>query len=111
MIDTYNTMIHLQPFPLFDPATLLSQLMRWPRYLQNSFLAITLIFSDHPVYFDGEYKAAETYSDLARNEVIPLTTEETSSIEVIKSLCLLALYDTASKYPSCYCYTHVIRSL
>ncbi|KZF23061.1 hypothetical protein L228DRAFT_142458 [Xylona heveae TC161] len=94
-VQVYKTKLHLQPLQLFNISTLPNQVTHFPDFLLYSLLAIGLHFSDHEFYKDKRSAAIQFYVRSARDIVIQLATEGKSSLELLQSLCLLALADVA----------------
>ncbi|KAL2107130.1 hypothetical protein VUR80DRAFT_5657 [Thermomyces stellatus] len=97
-IDVYRTMIHLQPLPLFRLRDLSHHLASSPRFLLHSFLALTLSFRSHTAYHDRQAEVAESYARSGQDTVRKLAFQGVSTLEVIQSLCLLALRDILGNY-------------
>lgn len=93
----YKTRIYLQPLPLFDPNLLHEHVLSFPLYLLRSFLAVTLLFSEHPFYGGSKSAAMEFYIRSAREMVILRAAEGIGTVELLQSLCLLTLCDIAGK--------------
>ncbi|KAF7556914.1 hypothetical protein G7046_g6175 [Stylonectria norvegica] len=94
-VEIYRSHIYFQPLPLFEPEELRVSLDPAPDFLRQSFLAIALNFCDHYFYCGEGKKAAECYMSSARKTVMAMAAESVTSLEleVLQSLCLLALYD------------------
>lgn len=94
-IDVYEIHLHSQPLLLFDTARLPAQLTHASPFLLRSFLAVTLLFSEHSFYGSAKCDAIEFYTHSARAAVVPLAAEGTASVEILQALCLLTLGDIA----------------
>ncbi|PWY72274.1 hypothetical protein BO70DRAFT_389351 [Aspergillus heteromorphus CBS 117.55] len=68
-----------------------SFLEKAPEFLTLSFLALTLSFSGHEFFHAGESDARESYIRSAEDTVWKMAAEGVPKIEVVQSLCLLAL--------------------
>ncbi|KAI2882760.1 transcriptional regulator family: Fungal Specific TF [Aspergillus niger] len=90
-IEVYRKVLHLQPLPLFDMDTLQSDLAKAPEFLLWSFLALILSFSGHEFYHGRESDARNFYSQSAEQAVVKMAVEGIPRVEVLQSLCLLAL--------------------
>ncbi|OJZ85095.1 hypothetical protein ASPFODRAFT_164805 [Aspergillus luchuensis CBS 106.47] len=90
-IEVYRKVLHLQPLPLFDMHTLQSALAKAPDFLLWSFLTLILPFSGHEFYHGREIEARKFYSQSAEQAVVKMAIEGVSQVEVLQSLCLLAL--------------------
>ncbi|RAK98164.1 fungal specific transcription factor domain-containing protein [Aspergillus ibericus CBS 121593] len=90
-IDVYRATLHLQPLPLFDLNTLRSDLTQGPDFLLWSFLALILSFTSHEFYQSKELDAKEFYAQTAEETVLKMAVQGIPRVEVIESLCLLAL--------------------
>lgn len=84
-------MLHLQPLPLFDIDQLRTLLRSAPTYLLWSFLALTVSVSDHDYYREKKHEAVSIYTSSAENVIPALTFEGIPKLEILQSLCLLAL--------------------
>lgn len=96
-IEVYRTRIHFQPLPLFNLEGLRDRLATSPRFLLHSFLALSLNFDSHEFYRGKEQEAVQLYSRSAEDATMKLAVEGISKIEVIESLCLLAVKDLIGK--------------
>jgi hypothetical protein len=90
-VQTYRLALHFQPLPLLCLNGLAEYLIRAPRFLRWSFLALTLSISSHQFYAGNETEAAEFYARSAEETTARLVAEGVSNVELIQSLCLLAL--------------------
>lgn len=97
-------MIHFQPLPLFIPEDLSDFMACSPRLLLYSFLALALSVKPHAVCQGKELHTAEYYACLAEDAVWKLASQGVSKLEVIQSLCLLALRDIFGKHEICPIY-------
>ncbi|PWY93101.1 hypothetical protein BO94DRAFT_359431 [Aspergillus sclerotioniger CBS 115572] len=91
LIYVYRRTLHLQPLPLFNIDTLRTHLTRAPEFLLWSFLALALTFSSHEFYQNKESEARKFYTQSAEEAVLKMAIEDIPRVEVIQSLCLLAL--------------------
>lgn len=98
-IEVYRKVLHLQPLPLFDMDTLQSDLAKAPEFLLWSFLALILSFSGHEFYHGRESDARNFYSQSAEQAVVKMAVEGIPRVEVLQSLCLLALRHIKGTYP------------
>lgn len=89
----YREKLYFQPLPLFDPRRLQLKIGTLPHYLRWSFLALTLHFTSHNFYYGLEAKAIEYYTTSARSIVVDMAAEGLAQLEVLQTLCLLALCD------------------
>ncbi|RKL39309.1 hypothetical protein BFJ72_g6781 [Fusarium proliferatum] len=90
-VKVYENKIHLQPLPLFRLDRLEEQLLKAPRFLLWSFMALTLMLSTHPFYDGQRTVATDFYTRKAEEVVSNLASEGDKSPEVTQSLCLIAL--------------------
>ncbi|KAH6986645.1 hypothetical protein EDB80DRAFT_756413 [Ilyonectria destructans] len=90
-IEIYHQKLYFQPLPLFDIAILRSKFQLFPRYLRWVFLALTLKFSNHYFYDTKEPQAIEFYTTSCRNIVMEQASDGVKKLEILQSLCLLAL--------------------
>ncbi|KAF9877467.1 hypothetical protein CkaCkLH20_05167 [Colletotrichum karsti] len=93
LLDFYNRMIHQQPLPLFRTADLSDYLGSSPRHLLDSFLALTLSFKAHVDGETNQSNAIEHYVRSAEDTVKKLACQGVPRLDVVQSLCLLALRD------------------
>ncbi|OBR15049.1 C6 transcription factor [Colletotrichum higginsianum IMI 349063] len=94
LIRVYRKDIAFKPLPLFGRSTLRSRLSSpTPRFLRRSFLALTLRFGTHPFFRGKEGECADFYAASAYADLMPLALEGVATVEVVQSLCLLALQD------------------
>lgn len=89
--------MYFQPLPLFDVQNLTTVLESSPRFLRWIFLAAALKFTSHPHYRGSEKQAVELYVTTCRNVVTELASAGTLRLDVLRSLCLLALVDIYGK--------------
>ncbi|KAH6979029.1 hypothetical protein EDB82DRAFT_448608 [Fusarium venenatum] len=92
-VGAYRERLYFQPLPLFDPRRLQLKIGTLPHYLRWSFLALTLNFTSHNFYYGLEAKAIEYYTTSARSIVVDMAAEGLAQLEVMQTLCLLALCD------------------
>ncbi|KAM0500860.1 hypothetical protein ACHAP8_004577 [Fusarium lateritium] len=96
---------HLQPLLLFKLPDLKLYLNAAPKYLLDSFLALTVRYSTHAFYWDQQARAVEYYSSSAQQTVISLASQGIPRLEVVQSLCMLVLVDIADhtdpKFQAC----------
>jgi hypothetical protein len=92
-VGAYREKLYFQPLPLFDPRRLQLKIGTSPHYLRWSFLALTLHFTSHSFYYGLEAKAIEYYTTSARSIVVDMAAEGLAQLEVMQTLCLLALCD------------------
>ncbi|GKZ57639.1 hypothetical protein AnigIFM49718_002963 [Aspergillus niger] len=71
--------------------TLQSDLAKAPEFLLWSFLALILPFSGHEFYHGRELDARNFYAQSAEQVVVKMAVEGIPRVEVLQSLCLLAL--------------------
>lgn len=98
-IEIYRTTVHLQPLPLLRPAELSNYLASSPRFLLYSFLSLALSFKASTIYGDQQCDAVKYYTRSAQNTVRELASQGVSTLEVVQSLCLLALRDILGNGP------------
>ncbi|EXA33041.1 hypothetical protein FOVG_15845 [Fusarium oxysporum f. sp. pisi HDV247] len=93
LIDVYRVKLHIQPLPLFNIGTLREVLANAQPYLVWSFVALTLPLSspEYPGHPDPETVARDTQS--AESTVMRMATDGIPRLDVVQSLCLLALKD------------------
>ncbi|KAK4938519.1 hypothetical protein LTR10_021051 [Elasticomyces elasticus] len=91
LADHYQVWIADQPLPLFDVATLHTQVGRFSAGLLNAFLAVTVRFSKDGFYEGVTMKAVEFYENSARNILFKQIAEPTGSLDLLQSFCLLCL--------------------
>ncbi|WKT51592.1 hypothetical protein QSH57_016562 [Fusarium oxysporum f. sp. vasinfectum] len=93
LIDVYRVKPHIQPLPLFNIGTLREVLANAQPYLVWSFVALTLPLSspEYPGHPDPETVARDTQS--AESTVMRMATDGIPRLDVVQSLCLLALKD------------------
>ncbi|SCO90116.1 uncharacterized protein FRV6_14244 [Fusarium oxysporum] len=98
LIDVYRVKLHIQPLPLFNIGTLREVLANAQPYLVWSFVALTLPLSspEYPGHPDPETVARDTQS--AESTVMRMATDGIPRLDVVQSLCLLALKDVMGKY-------------
>ncbi|KAE8416583.1 hypothetical protein BDV36DRAFT_310045 [Aspergillus pseudocaelatus] len=99
-MEVYRTRIHFQPLPLFNLEGLRDRLANSPRFLLHSFLALSLNFGSHEFYRGREQEAVQLYTRSAEDATMKLAVEGISKIEVIESLCLLAVKDLIGQKPA-----------
>ncbi|PTD10733.1 hypothetical protein FCULG_00007723 [Fusarium culmorum] len=92
-VGAYREKLYFQPLPLFDPRRLQLKIGTLPHYLRWSFLALTLHFTSHNFYYGLEANAIEYYTTSARSIVVDMAAEGLAQLEVLQTLCLLALCD------------------
>ncbi|KAF5001065.1 hypothetical protein FGRMN_1259 [Fusarium graminum] len=92
-VNAYREKVYFQPLPLFDPQRLQSKVSALPQYLRWSFLALVLHHTSHDFYYGLESKAVEYYTKSARGVVVDMAAEGVVQLEVMQTLCLLALCD------------------
>ncbi|KAM5360534.1 hypothetical protein ACJA88_014805 [Fusarium oxysporum] len=93
VVDIYCRMIHLQPLPLFRPNELLDYLRSSTRHLLYSFLALGLSLKAQIAHLPTRSDLIENYARCARDEVQDLASQGIARLQVVQSLCLLALSD------------------
>ncbi|WQF77411.1 hypothetical protein CDEST_02425 [Colletotrichum destructivum] len=94
LIRVYKKDIAFRPLPLFGRSILRSRLSSpTPQFLRRSFLALTLRFGTHPFFRGKEGECADFYAGSAYTDLMPLALEGVATVEVVQSLCLLALQD------------------
>lgn len=91
LIDIYRRKVHLQPLPLFNLETLQSRSSSFPTFLRRSLLALIFTISTHPYYSGKESDFADFCSGIAKETVTKMAAKGNTSLEVIQSLCVLAL--------------------
>ncbi|KAK2468983.1 hypothetical protein H9L39_19420 [Fusarium oxysporum f. sp. albedinis] len=93
LIDVYRVKLHIQPLPLFNIGTLREVLANAQPYLVWSFLALVLPLSspEFPGHPDPETVALDTQS--AKSTVMRMAADGIPRLDVVQSLCLLALKD------------------
>ena len=96
-VEVYKARLHAQPLSIFDVDTLAAQAANFPPFLLRSFLAITMLFSDHAFFGVAKEEAIDFYVRSARGTALYLATEGNSSVETLQSLCLLTLSDLAGR--------------
>ncbi|CAG7558255.1 unnamed protein product [Fusarium equiseti] len=99
LIDTYRIRHHLQPLQLFKLPNLKRYLASAPRFLFESFLALTVRYSTHDFYQSQELQAVEHYASSAQQAVTSIASQGIPKLEVIQALCLLGLVDVAACKP------------
>lgn len=97
LVEVYRTRIHLRPLPLFNLEGLRDRLANSPRFLLHSFLALSLNFGSHGFFRGREQEAVQFYTRSAQDGTMELAVEGISKVEVIESLCLLAVKDLIGK--------------
>ncbi|KAF9891514.1 hypothetical protein FE257_003981 [Aspergillus nanangensis] len=95
-VEIYRTKLDCQPLPLFNIDSLSIEAAYLPQFLLRSFLAITVVFTEHRFYGSSKAEAIEFYTRTAREAVIHLATEGHISLHVLQALCLLTLGDLAA---------------
>lgn len=99
LVAIYRTTFHLQPLPLFSLDYLQTRLISAPEYLLNSFLALTVPFSDHEFYSgDKKATAIRLYTRSAENLVMSLAFDGAPRLEAEQCLCLLAMNNMLGQY-------------
>ncbi|RGP77230.1 hypothetical protein FLONG3_4745 [Fusarium longipes] len=91
---------HLQPLLLFKLPDLKRYLHSAPRYLKDSFLALTARYSTHAFYQGQQAQAVEFYVSSAQQTVTGLALQGIPRLEIVQSLCLLVLVDVAACKPA-----------
>ncbi|KAF4341228.1 hypothetical protein FBEOM_4826 [Fusarium beomiforme] len=99
LIDIYRVKLHLQPLQLFTLPELKDSLISGPRYLLDSFLALTVRYSTHDFFRDQQAKAVEYYASSAQHEVTVLASHGIPKLEIVQALCLLVLVDVTTCKP------------
>lgn len=94
--------MYFQPLPLFNLSSLREELAIFPYHLRWAFLALALRHSNHAFYLGMEYEAIGFYTAGSRNIAMDLSMKGATEIEVLQSICLLALYDIIGKYTRVY---------
>jgi hypothetical protein len=92
-VNVYRTKLHLQPLPLFGLEGLSDRLAESSPFLRWSFLALCLNLSPPVLSAGQEPDAGQRYSRMSHQTVVRLASEGTATLEVLESLCLLALSD------------------
>lgn len=92
-MDIYRIKYHLQPLQLFKVHELKGRLLVAPRYLVDSFLALTVRHSTHAFYRGQQSQAVELYATSARQTVMDLASQGIPRLEIVQALCLLVLVD------------------
>ena len=82
---------------LFKLSDLKQYLNSAPRYLFDSFLALTVRYSTHDFYRGQELQAVEHYASLAQQTVTFIASQGIPKLEVVQALCLLVLVDVAGE--------------
>lgn len=111
-VEIYRQKINFQPLPLFNLKNLREELLSFPNYLRWAFLALALHHSTHSFYLGKEFEAIEFYTSYSRNITMESSARGVTKVEVLQSLCLLALCEIIGKttlfhspretYSSCY---------
>ncbi|KAL6922450.1 hypothetical protein FSST1_006476 [Fusarium sambucinum] len=92
-VDAYRNHLYFRPLPLFDPSRLKADLKSFPQFLRWGFLALVLKFTSHAFYGGKKKQATEFYKASCQSEVMELSSQGTARLEVLRSLCILALLD------------------
>lgn len=90
--------MYFQPLPLFNLSSLREELATFPNHLRWAFLALALHHSNHSFYSGIEHEAIGFYTADSRNIAMDLSMKGATEIEVLQSICLLALCDIIGKY-------------
>ncbi|KAJ8114543.1 hypothetical protein OPT61_g3601 [Boeremia exigua] len=93
LAQVYENTIHLQPLSLFDPVQLDTRFPFYPDFLMHAFLSLMLLFTVHPHYGGRDLDAAGYYASLAQDVVMNESSRGLPKLEIVQSLCLLALRD------------------
>ncbi|KAE8375415.1 hypothetical protein BDV26DRAFT_14948 [Aspergillus bertholletiae] len=99
-VEIYRQRIHFQPLPLLNLNGLRSHLAASSSLLLHSFLALALHFGSHEFYRGREQEALQFYTRSAEDATMRLAAEGISKLEVIESLCLLAMKDLIGQKPA-----------
>ncbi|KAF5008202.1 hypothetical protein FDECE_5535 [Fusarium decemcellulare] len=99
-LDIYQTMIHLQPLPLFRLSDLSDYLNSSPRFLLYSFFALTNSFRNRAGHDNGSGLMVADEIRSAEDEVKKLAFQGIPRMDVVQSLCLLALRDVFACQPN-----------
>lgn len=94
--EVYKSSIYFQPLPVLAVDGLRARVQVFPRFLQFSFLALALLYSDHPHYAGSEADAANFYAKSAQRTIDEIVAAGTAGIEVYQALCFLSLYHVKS---------------
>lgn len=90
--------MYFQPLPLFNLNSLREELATFPNHLRWAFLALALGHSNHSFYSGMEYEAIGFYTAGSRNIAMDLSMKGATEIDVLQSICLLALCEIIGKY-------------
>ncbi|QGJ00510.1 hypothetical protein CEK26_001954 [Fusarium fujikuroi] len=96
-LQVYSQKVHLQPLPLFDLPTLGERLNDAPQYFLYSFLALMLEFTTHEYFRNNHAEASSYYSRSAATTIQRLAAEGKHHVEIVQTLCMMALRDIAGK--------------
>ncbi|KAJ9609984.1 hypothetical protein H2200_006314 [Cladophialophora chaetospira] len=103
LVKLYTDRIAGQPLPLFDTEALPNSIHRWSKGLFNSFLALTVRYSDHVFFGDASAAAAaaaERYKKSASEILFAQLADSTADLEVFQGFCLLCLSEIyGESYP------------
>ncbi|KAH7121546.1 hypothetical protein EDB81DRAFT_847646 [Dactylonectria macrodidyma] len=99
-VNIYPDKIYFQPLPLFNLKTLRGELPAFPNYLRWLFLTLALRHTEHPFFLGVESEAIEFYTKHSRNATMELSIRGDTNVEVLQSLCLLALCEINAGEPA-----------
>ncbi|WKT53899.1 Zn(2)-C6 fungal-type DNA-binding domain [Fusarium oxysporum f. sp. vasinfectum] len=97
LIVVYRAKLHFQPLPLFDPRTLHEVLVNAQPYLFWSFLALVSPLSDPGSPGHAEPETLLFYRQSAESAVMKAAADGVPRLDIVQSLCLLALKDVMEK--------------
>ncbi|KAH6962089.1 hypothetical protein BKA56DRAFT_598308 [Ilyonectria sp. MPI-CAGE-AT-0026] len=99
-VEIYREKMYFQPLPLFNLSSLREGLATFPNHLRWAFLALTLHHSNHSFYSGMEYEAIRFYTASSRSIAMDLSIKGATEIEVLQSICLLALCEIIAGEPA-----------
>jgi hypothetical protein len=88
--------IHLQPLPIFDSRSLQEHLSGSPSFVRYGFYSLTMSFMD--CFEQTDSGSMESYADSARQQAILLAASGDPRVDVLQTLCMLALIDIKCKH-------------
>ncbi|OJI96728.1 hypothetical protein ASPVEDRAFT_23718 [Aspergillus versicolor CBS 583.65] len=99
-VEVYRTRIHLQPLPLFHLGRLADQLLAGPEFVLWSFLSLMLKISSHPYFKTQQHAAEDFYARSSEDTTMRLSSGGKPSLDVTRSLCLIAMKHIKSSQPA-----------
>lgn len=92
-VEVYLELLHLQPLPLFPETDLLKRIGTASRHLVCSFLSLTFQIKSPTTRLPQLNDEAHRYMLSAEAETKRLASDGEARVDIVQSLCLLALRD------------------